>query len=91
MNINDKDKDLLKRVKSIVEKISKEGKLPNTLEGITELYNVWNEAYKRNDRVNNCPSCRQTKFQQLKRTYDVYDLENQFNKKAPAKKKATKK
>ena len=91
MNIDRNDEDILKQVKAIVEKIESIGKLPTTLEGLQELYNVWNLTYKRNDKLNNCPSCRISKFKQLKVTYDLYDLKNKHKKKAPAKKKATKK
>lgn len=90
MNITSDDKEVLREIKAIVEKIEKTGKLPGDLESITELYGVWNKAYKKNDRPNNCPTCRQSKFLQLKRTYDLFDLKNQFNPK-PKKKPAPKK
>ena len=81
MNIDKEDKELLKSIKQLVEKITKSGSLPKTLEGLTELYAVWNKTYKRNEVLNNCPSCRLAKFTQLKRTYDLYDLKNQFKRK----------
>ena len=88
MNITNADKEILKAVKTLVEKIESTGKLPNDIEGVTELYQVWNKTYKKNERVNNCPSCRQTKFMQLKRTYDLFELKNHF-KKQSVKKKST--
>ena len=97
MNIEQADKEILKAIKKIVEKIELAGVLPKTLEGLQELYFVWNTTYKRNEKLTNCPSCRQTKFIQLKRTYDLYNLKDEFNrkkvteKKTPAKKKSVSK
>lgn len=86
MNTEKADEEVLRSIKKLVEKITRAGRLPKTIEGLQEIYDVWNKAYKKNEPLNNCPSCRLVKFQQLKRTYDIFDLKNQFKR----KKKTTK-
>lgn len=90
MNITDQDINVLKAVKKCVEKIEKAGQLPNTLEGMQELWQAWNYAYKKNDKLSNCPTCKQTKFRQLKQTYDLFDLKSKYNKESKEKKPKTK-
>ena len=85
VNITEKDKEALKRAKALVEKVKKKGDLPTTMEGVKEMYAVWNEVYKKRDKVSNCPSCRVRKFKQLKTTYELFELDKKFNP-APKKK-----
>lgn len=87
MNITDQDKEALKQVKRVVEKITKAGTLPNTVEGLTEMFTVWNLVYKKNEKVTNCPTCRPKKFAQLKQTYDLFDLKDKYNPPKPKRKR----
>ena len=91
MNIETKDIEVLKECKRVVEKIVASGKLPNTIEDLQELWKVWNAVYRKNDKVTGCPTCKQQKFTQLKRTYDLYDLKDRFNDKVTKKASTEKK
>lgn len=85
MNINKDEEVILKQVKTLVESIANSGKMPNTIEGINELWRVWNLTFRKREKVSNCASCRQTKFLQLKRTYDLYKLKDLYNKRVKKK------
>tara|TARA_R110002153_G_scaffold189041_1_gene341862 strand:+ start:677 stop:970 length:294 start_codon:yes stop_codon:yes gene_type:complete len=87
MVITEKDEQALRQLKRVVEKIIKQGHLPNNRESIDEMFKVWNLVYKKNDKVTNCPTCRPKKFAQLKQTYDLYELSEKWNRKLKVKSK----
>lgn len=79
------EKEILKLVKKQVEEVKRKKKLPSTIEERQNQLNVWNLAYKRRERLSNCPSCIRRRQTQLQRTYDVFNLAEQKTTPNPIK------
>jgi len=79
MDITKKDEKVLRECKRVVDKFTKLGRVPITIEEMHELWDAWNSMYGKNEKLSNCPSCKDRKLNDLRRSYELFDLKGAFN------------
>jgi len=90
MSFTDKAKDdskLRARVIKIVQDVEANG-LPRTIEGLKEMYEVYNEVYGKNKKPTNCIYCRRTVADYLAKAVLLLEIKPKAKKKAVPTKKA---
>ncbi len=87
MNFTDQaknDRKLQARVYKIVAEIKESG-IPKTLEGLQEMYLLYNTIYGKNKKLGNCIYCRKSVAEYLEKAVLLLDIKA----KKPAPKKAS--
>ena len=83
------DKALRSKAYSIIQDVRENG-IPKTLEGLQEMYLVYNLVYGKRKVVNNCIRCRKNVAEYLEKSVQLLDMEPKKPKTKPAPKKIVK-
>jgi hypothetical protein len=88
------DKKLQSEVFKMVQQIRKDG-LPKTIEGLQEMFRLYNQTFGQNKKPSNCIYCRKNVSESLEKAVLLLEIKpatkSQSKKKSSPKKKTTKK